>query len=211
MHAPDPIEKLLERSVEMEQELLRYLDIRLIAKVSRDETTYTICTISFEHARSLRALMTIKHYTSAIGMSRLQYESLVKAVWVFYAANEKHISKLCNKLNLETEQLAKNMPGLNEMLKQIDNKVPETAARMLNEIKDQSWKAMNSYVHAGIHAISACQGGYSLDFLLMIIRHSNNMLALAVIQIAILTKNNRIAYSVDKVGREYKDCLNLDS
>lgn len=204
------LEKLLIRSVELENELLRFFDPKQVGTLAREQTTYTMCSIAFEHARSVRVLMDVGNFTSAIGMTRLQYESLVRAIWVFHAASEKQISKLSEELTPESEKAASNMPMLSKMLTAIEKTAPKRAYEMLNEIKTQSWHAMNSYTHSGIHAVSRRKEGYPVPLLMQCIKNSNNMSALATILYAILTKNNAIAFVLDKVQHEFQDCIQLE-
>jgi hypothetical protein len=204
------LEKLLSRSAELENELLRFFDPKQVGTLTRHQTTYTMCSIAFEHARSVRILMETGNFTSAIGMTRLQYEALVRAMWVFHAASESLVSKLSDELTYESAKAASKMPMLSEMLNQIEKTAPKRAYEMLNEIKEQSWSAMNSYTHSGIHAVSRRKEGYPLPLLIQCIKTSNNMSALATILYAILTKNNSIAFVLDKVQHEFEDCIQLE-
>lgn len=154
--------------------------------------------------------MDIGNFTSAIGMTRLQYEALVRAIWVFHAASESLISKLSDELTPESEKAASKMPMLSKMLNQIEKTAPKRAYEMLNEIKEQSWSAMNSYTHSGIHAVSRSKEGYPAGLLLKCIKHSNNMSTLASILYAILTNNNAIVNLLNRVQYEYEDCIHLN-
>ncbi|MFT5700894.1 MAG: hypothetical protein ACI8ZB_003779 [Desulforhopalus sp.] len=204
------LEKILLRSAALEEELLRFFDHNKVSSSARHQTTYTMCSIAFEHAKSARILMEVGNFTSAIGMTRLQYEALVRAVWVFHAASERLISKLSEELTPESEKAASKMPMLSQMLTEIEKSAPRRAYEMLNEIKSQSWKAMNSYTHSGIHAVSRCKEGYPLVLLINCVKHSNNMSSLAAILYAILTSNNQIAFVLDKVQSEFGDCIQLE-
>jgi len=102
------------------------------------------------------------------------------------------------------------MPMLSQMLDQIEKSAPQHAYKMLNEIKTQSWSAMNSYTHSGIHAVSRREEGYPLTLLTTIVKHSNNMSSLATILYAILTNNNQIAFVLDKIRYEFEDCIQLE-
>ena len=170
------IESLLSRSASLEtEELLESYTDKDVGSTSREKTTYIMCSIIYEHARSLRILIGVGNYTSGIGMLRIQYEALVRAVWVFYAASEMQVSKLSEELTNETEKAASKLPMLSEMLTQIEKKAPAQAFKMLNEIKEQSWKAMNSYIHTGLHALARCKDGYPALLVGTIIKHSNDI------------------------------------
>lgn len=39
------------------------------------------------------------------------------------------------------------------MIKSLEGKTPDMAVKMLKEFRDKQWKGLNSYVHAGAHAM----------------------------------------------------------
>ncbi|WP_412034982.1 DUF6988 family protein, partial [Vibrio sp. 1403] len=47
-----------------------------------------MCSVSLEHAESLKILLATRNFTSALGLLRLQFESLVRGMWVLYAASD---------------------------------------------------------------------------------------------------------------------------
>nr|GFD17942.1 hypothetical protein [Tanacetum cinerariifolium] len=91
---------------------------------------------------------------------RLQYEALTRSVWLLYAATDLQVETLASPLTLETEHAARKMPMLSDQLKQIQQKAPEQAARMLLNFKEVSYHAMNSFVHSGIHPLRRHAEGY---------------------------------------------------
>ena len=129
------IKRIIERSIELEAVLVPLLDIGLFDDSDRLSVTRTVCSISLEYANSARLLIEAGNFTSAIGLMRLQYEAIVRAVWLLYAASDTAVSKLAVELTLESEQKASNMPILSVMLKQVNDKAPKQATQMLNEFK----------------------------------------------------------------------------
>ena len=65
-----------------------------------------MCSVAFEHAESFKMLLASRNFTSAVGMLRLQFESLVRGVWVLYAASDIQLSKLTAELNSENSKHA---------------------------------------------------------------------------------------------------------
>ena len=106
-----------------------------------------MCSISFEHAESAKMLISSGNFTSATGLVRLQYEALVRAMWLLYAASETAVSKLMCELTSESSHKANKLPMLSEMLDKLDGKAPPEALSMLKEFKDYSWKPLSSFVH----------------------------------------------------------------
>jgi len=50
---------------------------------------------------------------------RLQFEAVARAMWLLYVASELAVNKLTDRLSVETEQAAKNLPTVNQMLDEI--------------------------------------------------------------------------------------------
>ena len=53
-----------------------------------------MCSVSFEHAESFKILLASRNFTSAVGVLRLQFESYVRGVWLFYAASDSELNIL---------------------------------------------------------------------------------------------------------------------
>lgn len=60
-----------------------------------------MCSIAFVHAESAKMLISGGNLTSATGLVRLQYEALVRAMWLLYAASDTAVSKLTSELTQE--------------------------------------------------------------------------------------------------------------
>lgn len=86
-------------------------------------------------------------------------------------------------------------------------KAPEQAVMMFNEFKDVQWKALNSYVHGGIHALQRHSAGYPEQLIIEIVKSSNGLLSMTAMMAAILTGNQVIAKDITKIQLRHKDCL----
>jgi len=204
------LKQIVSRSLLLETELLRFADFNNVGPSIREMTTGTICSICFEHARSLRILMNAGNFTSAIGVLRLQYEALVRAMWVYYAASDELTLKLSEELTPENIKSASRLPMLSDMLSQVEKKAPKQVYEKLDEIKNTTWKSMNSFTHSGIHAINRHKKGYPVTLVHQIIKHSNGMSSIAAILFYDLTNETRIGAVLDKVSSEFDDCLPLN-
>ena len=203
------IKQLIQRSSELETSLLPLLKAGLYDKTDRLSVSRTVCSISLEYANSARILIEAGNFTSAIGLMRLQYEAIVRAVWLLYAASDTAVSKLAVTLTSETEQKAANIPMVNEMLIQINKKAPRQAAQMLNGIKDVSGKAMNSFVHCGLHAINRHDAGYPLHLIIQIMQNSNALAIMCGMILGILSGDKSASNKIRQLQLEFKDCLPL--
>jgi hypothetical protein len=79
-----------------------------------------MCSISFEHSQSFKILLAARNFTSAIGMLRLQFETFVRGVWIYYAAKDSIIGKLSAELtNTNVKRADNNLPVLSKMIEEL--------------------------------------------------------------------------------------------
>ena len=147
------INTLLSRSAELENRLTEFFRLPPFDQSERVSTSRVMCSIAFEHAESAKILIVSGNLTSATGLVRLQFETLVRAMWLLYAASDQAVSKLSSELTSESAHKANNLPMLTEMLNKLEGKAPQDPLDMLLEFKEYSWKPLSSFVHGGIHAI----------------------------------------------------------
>lgn len=79
---------------------------------------------------------------------------MVRAVWVLHCANDVQVDRLSAFLSIESQQAAKNMPQVAEMLCNLEGRAQLANLMVaLREFKGSSWMPLNSFVHSGIHAV----------------------------------------------------------
>lgn len=210
-NANDPLERMLRRSDELHERLLSLLDDAEFDGSPRGEAAFGMCFVALEHGTALRALMAFGLPTSAVGLMRLQFEALTRAMWLIYAASDQAIAKLLAPLTLEGEQAAKNLPSVSDMIEQLGKRVgqgvPALAHQMLLQFKDVSWHAMNSFVHGGIHPLRRSAEGFPLHLALQVLGNTNGLAVMTGMALAILTGNEAIAKPMSKIQPEFADCL----
>lgn len=133
-----------ERVQQHVQTLTPYAEIRFI-------TAFQSGLLSLEHAISALVLFEQGLFSSAIALTRPQYESLVRGIWLLHAASENWVTKLSEPLTMESAKRANEGEGLTEMLKQLEAEpdAPAGIVAQLREFKEVAWKAMSSYTHGG--------------------------------------------------------------
>lgn len=166
-----------------------------------------MCSIAFEHAESVKILLASGNFTSATGLVRLQYEALVRAVWLLYAASDTNVSKLINDLTANSAHKANQLPMLGEMLAKLEGKAPEQALSMLKEFKEYSWKPLSSFVHGGIHAINRHSKGYPKPLLMQMIKISNGVSIMVGMLLVILHGGGQQTGKISMIQKKYADCL----
>jgi hypothetical protein len=101
-------------------------------------------SIMVEHHDAIHLLIENKLYGSAFALVRAFYEPLYRAHWVHGCATEDQIDKIIEGKDV--------FPRLKEMVKEIDDAYD--TGDFWQNIKDNSWSAMNDYTHSGMRQIS---------------------------------------------------------
>jgi hypothetical protein len=163
--------------------------------------------MSLEHWNAVRMLFEGSLLPSGMIIHRAQFEALVRSIWLLYAASEENISKLSNELTLESELAAKNMPQVNDMMKALEAKAPPQANEALQRFKDNSWKALNSYAHAGIHPLRRHEEGYPLILLKDALRNANGLAVFSCFQVVVLAGRQPLQKALLEIAARYPNCM----
>tara|TARA_R110001583_G_scaffold172997_1_gene326805 strand:- start:181 stop:705 length:525 start_codon:yes stop_codon:yes gene_type:complete len=166
-----------------------------------------MCSVSLEHAESFKILLSSRNFTSAISLLRLQFECLVRGIWVLYAASETALIKLTAELNKESQKVANKLPMLSEMISQLEQKAPKNAIDPILEFKQYSWKPLSSYVHGGLHAIDRHSKGYPIQILEQALKASNGVNGLTAVFASVLTGQPQLTKDVYKSFDKFSDCF----
>ena len=198
----------LNQSDHLDEVLSMHLEGIDHAGTVRAGLTRAICSVAFEHGHSLRQLMALGNHTSAVALLRLQFESLVRAIWVLHVANESWLDKLSAPLTVAAEQAAKNAPSLDNMMDAIEAPLANPrAGEMIKGFYTANWKSLNSFVHAGIHPVARVMDGYVDSFLMQIIRNSNALAVMAAATLTSLSGNQPQMKALTQIQLEFKECL----
>lgn len=204
------LNRVIARSEEFHSELNKLFHLISFDSDNKSIAVLTTYHIAQEHAHALKELTKLRLMTSAMSLPRLQYEALVRQLWLMYIASDTVLDKLIAPLNASTEQAASNsIPSCTTMLGELEKKDPAGLHKHLVGFKGASWKALNSYVHSGIHAISRQRSGYPAQLLSSVIRQSNNLSHLSAIGLAEYSQNVHLDQHIALLYKKYGDCLQL--
>lgn len=184
------------------QTLTPYPEIRFIA-------AFQSGLLSLEHAVSALLLFEQGLFSSAIALTRPQFESLVRGIWLLHAASENWVTKLSEPLTMESAKRANEGESLAEMLKQLEANpdAPAGIVAQLREFKEVAWKAMSSYTHGGLHPLSRTMNGYPAQLIYDVIRNGNAVVALSAQLLAILSGNPQNMAPVRQMHTDFMDIL----
>lgn len=204
-----PPPALFDESDALAEELMALVAVPLFDDSPRIRTSDVACSLSLEHWASARTLLRFGLLPSAIVVHRAQFEALTRSIWLLYAASDDHVSKLIATLSLESEQAAKNMPQTAEMMQDLAKKAPPQAYDALARFKENSWKALNSFAHAGLHPIRRHDDGYPVQLLHDVLRNANGLAAVGCMQAAALSGQQALQRSVLNVTGKHPACMPL--
>jgi hypothetical protein len=203
---PD-IDKLLMRSAELEEVLSEFFDLTFRTEKDRILSSKVMCDIVFEHAHSIKILIASSGYTSAVSLYRLQYEVLVRAFWLLFAASDQWVSTLVNDVTPEGMEKANKLPSASEMVTALEGKVPENAVIMLRDFKSQMWKLLCSFVHGGFHALHRHGGGYPADMIAQVLKGSNGLCIMGGNLLIMIAGDPTQSGRISAIQQSFSDCL----
>ena len=183
------------------------LDLRPFDNSDRVRVSALACSMSLEHWDATRLLLMSELLPSALVVHRSQFEALVRSIWILYAATDESISKLAVELTLESEQAAKNLPSVLVMMEAIRAKAPPQAHDVLVRFKDNSWKALNSYAHAGIHPLRRHEQGYPISLITNVFKNTNGLAMVSGMQAVVLAGQQPMQKQILQLASQYPNCL----
>lgn len=202
-----PTPAIFDESESLAEGLMALIAVPLFDDSPRIRISDVACSLSLEHWTSARALLRSGLLSSAIVVHRAQFEALARSIWLLYAAPDDQLSKLTATLSLESEQGAKNMPQTADMMQALAKKAPPPAYDALLRFKENSWRALNSYAHAGIHPIRRHDDGYPVQLLQDVLRNANGLAVVGCMQAAVLSGQQPLQRSVLALAAKHSSCM----
>lgn len=203
------IDRLLDRSLELYQDIGAILDDAGIYDLDKAEACHGMCRLSIEHGTSVLLLATHGNAISAASMVRLQFEALVRGMWLWYAATDHSVKKLLAPFSEDAVMAAKNLPSINDMLKALTKAeaLPPIASTMLNELREKLLSELNSFVHAGIFPYALTEIGVPDSIVIKTIKHSNGIATMTGMMMANLSGDEKVTITMSKIQPKFADCL----
>ncbi len=198
---------IFEESDVLAEELKAAIAVPLYDDTQRIRTSGIACSLSLEHWESARILLRFGMLPSAVGVHRSQFEALLRSIWLLYAASDSQLCRLNATLSIETEQAAKNMRQTSEMMQDLEKKAPPQAYDALSRFKENSWKALNSYVHAGVHPIRRHEDGYPTQLVHDVLRNANGLAIVSCMQAVVLSGRPTMQRSVLDLAAKHPLCM----
>lgn len=206
------IEAMADRSDELMSALLAVLTegpdgYQTFDGEQRAETSAAAAGLALEHGSALRLLLRSHYAASGAAMLRMQFEGMVRSAWLLYAATDLEVGLVQAPLNEEAERRANSLPMFGLMLKALEVKAPARLFEDLQQIKAVLGRAMNSYVHSGIHAVNRHQFGFPIVLARQVMASSNGIGTMAAMMLANLTGDSGRGAEINRLIPAFADCL----
>ena len=214
MDSPQDFARHLERSDTFADHLMSLLQhVSGIREDARGLAVRRAVHLALEHGAAVRILFGAGAPNAACALLRSQYEASLRGAWALYAASNEKIEKLNRPLDLDSEQAAKNLDGPEKMLDALKaragfNRQLIGLVSPLVEIRENQWRAMNSFVHGGIHPLQRTDG-FPLQLAAQVVRNSNGISHIAC-RLLMLLATQFDAASAAEMERAYlgfEDCV----
>lgn len=205
------LEGMLRRSVELDLaalDILRPESYELEEEAFNTVLSFNASELGLQHARAIRILVAEGFDPSAASLLRLQFEALVRSIWLAWAADEKHLLALDAEVSLDAELVAgKALPGLTQMIKALRDAGPPGCFEMLDGFRAMILPTLNSFVHTGFHPLKLRSGGYDENLMIRFLKDSNAIFCMSAMQLAALTGDPDIILPMSKIQPSFADCL----
>ena len=204
---PIDLSHALDESDAIAEELLSLIDLPLCNDSSRVSVADVACSLALEHWHAVRLLLRSGFLPSALVVHRSQFEAILRSVWLTYAATDSDVSKLTGNLDLDSEQAAKNISQTQQMMEALAKSGPTEAYAALARFKENSWKALNSYAHAGIHPLRRHAEGFPVALAHGVLCNANGLAILSGMQAVALSGAQPLQREVLNLGARHSSCM----
>lgn len=206
---PDELAHTLDRSIELHEAVLELTESFEPFPGLHFELAFQSALLSMEHAMASMLLLQSEMEAPGMALLRPQFESLVRVIWLVYAASEAQVEKLAMPLTEATARRGDDLPMLSEMLKRLEG-TPDAPAHIVAQLqayKDITWKALNSFTHGGIHPLAKYVTGYPPKLVFDTLCNSNGIFMMATQLLCILTGAPENQTQWRKLIDEFTDCF----
>lgn len=198
----------IDRAEQLFNKLTEIVAHPLYEESPRITLAATLAVTSMQYAASVRVLCVHSLLLGASTAIRSQFEALIRSVWALHCASDHQLGRLTTDLNKESQRASKNIPLANEMLCDLE-RVPQLHGLLvaLNEFKESSWLPLNSFVHAGLHAVHWTKHRPPTQLVERLFRMSNGLTLLAFQGLGVLTGRLGIQDEIIAATASFASCL----
>lgn len=193
---PDDLEAVLSNARGLSNWIASRHDDQEIPKQLRSLIPGLLFDLSIEHHVGIIGLVERHINGSAFALLRAAFETLVRGIWLNLCASDKDI-QVFHKNDCFPDGL-----NFGQMISAIE-KHPDFSDKLLSQLKNSSWEAMNSYTHGGMLQLSRrinrgfIEPNFDPEEIVEVLRASGFFALFALRQIARLSKNKAVEAEVE--------------
>lgn len=209
-HEVTRLDAMLARSVELDATAMGILGsetFELCSGATNVMASFNACEVALEHARALRALISDGFLTTGAAVLRMQFEALVRAMWLLWAAHETELEKISAQLSPASEAAASKLPMVAKMIERLKDVGPPGAYEMVSGFKSTMLGGLNSFVHSGIHPLQRSRTGYPERLVAQVLQNSNAVFLMTTMLLANLSGDEATSKAMSKIQPTFSDCL----
>ncbi len=120
-------------------------DVLITSNKSNIKAAATLLTVTIDHAQGIKILLEKGAYPSAAALMRVEFETYIRAMWVWKCANEKQVDTFINKDKITSTE-GKSI-YFKDMVKAVE--ASHGLPAYLSEIQANVWSGLNSLTHGG--------------------------------------------------------------
>lgn len=176
------------------------LSIPYLFDNENERWSHTCFDLAVEHHAAVISLCKQSLYGSALSLLRIEFEALVRGLWLRHVASENEIKKF---------KKDKVDPRFYKLIEAIEGKVGIKEG-LLSYIKDNQWNIFNSFTHTGIEAVSRRIGkkttgyeNYQQTDVVNALRFSGLVAVLAAVELASISKKQEVVDSAMAFANDY--------
>ena len=203
----ESVNRMLEKSAALNERLADLFAAPRPPQSPRELLTVAMCSVAMEHWFSQRLLIEAGCHTTAMALVRLQFEFVVRAIWMHHGATDKWIEAFTSPM--QPGQLSEPIlgPGVEPMLETIARTAPAQIGAMLQQLKAGAWQPMHSYVHGGVRSVAQTLAGATPYQLTSVLRNANGLAMLAANLLMIVENDSSKAGRIREIQIANLDCL----
>ncbi|WP_374503245.1 hypothetical protein [Pseudoxanthomonas sp.] len=176
-----------------------------IQRQSPDGVVYGLTKIALEHGSATVRLFHDGNETAAYALVRLQYEAVLRACWINWAAPESWVVRATGIVEGRKDEGDLGFPPPANMIEALSAsaRTPQELAPSLDDFKSRAWVALNSFSHGGFKSIIRALYGHEPELTTWMIKSSCTLSYLAAMTCAAVSgKEERVdAVCAARVGQ----------
>lgn len=203
------LERLIRRSAELDVAAWAALPDPYVPAMSsgRHDASLTAALMAVEHARAFRMLSAEGMFTTGIGVARMQFEALARAMWLLYAATDEEVQVATAELSVDAEREANKLPMASKMVDALSGNSPSGMHEMMAAYKEAMLKGLHSFVHAGLHPLQRHVQGYPEKLVVQIVQNTNGIFVTTAAFLAVLAGSQSSMHAIRGLQLNFADCL----